>query len=495
MYRRLANGSQTVREKSLTLDNINQNVRDMEYAVRGEVPIRANEIQRKLKSDPGSWPFQEITKANIGNPHEMGQRPITFVRQVLACCVDPALLEEPFYPDDVKERARSYLQDIDGGSIGAYSHSLGLPKIRRDIAEFISARDGCPSSPDNVILVNGASDGIIGIMNLVVDPAAQGADRAGIMIPIPQYPLYTATISRLGAHQIPYHLDRDNHWCLDINQMRKSLKSARETCTPKLLAVLNPGNPTGQCLPEANMREIIQFCKEESLLLLADEVYQENVYDKNCQFHSFKKVLRSMGKDYQDVELVSCHSISKGYLGECGMRGGYLEIVGVDSTVKEVLEKYFSAKLCSATPGQILTGLMVKPPKEGDPSYKQFMSEKRAILDALHYKAHKVTEKMAEIPGYQCNPVQGAMYAYPMVTVPEGAKRAAKDSGMKVDVFYCMKLLEETGITFVPGSGFGTDINGTFHFRMTILPARDKLNSMIEKLKDFHLRFCEKYSS
>ena len=69
---------------------------------------------------------------------------------------------------------------------------------------------------------------------------------------------------------------------------------------------------------------------------------------------------------------------------------------------------------------------MVKPPKEGDPSYKQFMSEKRAILDALHYKAHKVTEKMAEIPGYQCNPVQGAMYAYPMVTVPEGAKRAAK---------------------------------------------------------------------
>jgi alanine transaminase len=120
MYRRLANGSQTVREKSLTLDNINQNVRDMEYAVRGEVPIRANEIQRKLKSDPGSWPFQEITKANIGNPHEMGQRPITFVRQVLACCVDPALLEEPFYPDDVKERARSYLQDIDGGSIGEW---------------------------------------------------------------------------------------------------------------------------------------------------------------------------------------------------------------------------------------------------------------------------------------------------------------------------------------------------------------------------------------
>ena len=96
----------------------------------------------------------------------------------------------------------------------------------------------------------------------------------------------------------------------------------------RALCVINPGNPTGQCMTEENMRHTIDFCHQKGLLLLADEVYQTNVYSDKLPFHSFKKVLKSMGSKYEDVELISFHSVSKGMVGECGRRGGYFECQG-----------------------------------------------------------------------------------------------------------------------------------------------------------------------
>ena len=90
---------------------------------------------------------------------------------------------------------------------------------------------------------------------------------------------------------------------------------------PRAIVVINPGNPTGQCLEVENMKEIIKFCHKENLILIADEVYQENIYIEGKKFTSFRKVLFDMGEEYNDVQLFSCHSISKGFLGECGQRG------------------------------------------------------------------------------------------------------------------------------------------------------------------------------
>ena len=111
-------------------------------------------------------------------------------------------------------------------------------------------------------------------------------------------------------------MNEENKWGLDIDELRRSLNEARKTCSPRVLCVINPGNPTGQVLPYENIREIIQFAMEENLFLLADEVYQDNIYGEGSEFHSFKKVLMEMGDEANGFQLASFHSCSKGFMGE-----------------------------------------------------------------------------------------------------------------------------------------------------------------------------------
>lgn len=106
-------------------------------------------------------PFNEVIKANVGDAHAMGQQPITFLRQVLTLAVSPKLLDDPSYPKDAKERARTVLNGCKGGSVGSYSESAGIEVIRKHVANYIQQRDGgIPCDYRNVILSNGASDGI-----------------------------------------------------------------------------------------------------------------------------------------------------------------------------------------------------------------------------------------------------------------------------------------------------------------------------------------------
>ena len=125
-------------------------------------------------------------------------------------------------------------------------------------------------------------------------------------------------------------------------------EAVSKNITVKALAVINPGNPTGNSLPLENMREIVQFCSEYNLVLMADEVYQENIYDSTLPFYSFKRVLKEMQQP-PPLQLVSFHSTSKGFLGECGLRGGYFELTGFDPDVKAQLLKLVSIGLCSNT--------------------------------------------------------------------------------------------------------------------------------------------------
>ena len=120
------------------------------------------------------------------------------------------------------------------------------------------------------------------------------------------------------------------------------------------------------------VQEVLEFCHGEGIILLADEVYQENVYDKNKPFHSFKKVLRSMPPTIADsLELFSFHSVSKGTKGECGRRGGYMECANIDPAIKQELYKMASISLCPNVDGQIAVDLMARPPAKGEPSYDQ----------------------------------------------------------------------------------------------------------------------------
>nr|XP_054375278.1 alanine aminotransferase 1 isoform X1 [Pongo abelii] len=413
--------------------------------------------------------------------------------QVLALCVNPDLLSSPNFPEDAKKRAERILQACGGHSLGAYSVSSGIQLIREDVARYIERRDGgIPADPNNVFLSTGASDAIVTVLKLLV--AGEGYTRTGVLIPIPQYPLYSATLAELGAVQVDYYLDEERAWALDVAELHRALCQARDHCRPRALCVINPGNPTGQVQTRECIEAVIRFAFEERLFLLADEVYQDNVYAAGSQFHSFKKVLMEMGPPYAgQQELASFHSTSKGYMGECGFRGGYVEVVNMDAAVQQQMLKLMSVRLCPPVPGQALLDLVVSPPAPTDPSFAQFQAEKQAVLAELAAKAKLTEQVFNEAPGISCNPVQGAMYSFPRVQLPLRAVERAQELGLAPDMFFCLRLLEETGICVVPGSGFGQR-EGTYHFRMTILPPLEKLRLLLEKLSRFHAKFTLEYS-
>jgi len=484
-------------EKIINEHNINPQVLKAEYAVRGEIAIKADEISKKLeeqkKTGVKTLPFDELVYCNIGNPQSLGQKPITFFRQVLSIVQYPELLQSPavssIFPSDVISRAKKALSGTVGG-IGAYSHSQGIPFVRNEISDFISRRDGYPSDPNDIFLYNGASPAVQDILRLIIRN-----NKDGILIPIPQYPLYSASIALLSGTPIQYYLNEEDNWSLSVDELQRSFDKAKsQGINPRALVVINPGNPTGQVLTESNMKDIVEFCFQNRVLLMADEVYQENVYIKQkLQFNSFKKVSKSMGSKYKDFELVSFNSVSKGFTGECGQRSGYLEAVNFSSEAKAQLYKLASVLLCPNTAGQILMSLMVNPPKEGDPSYTLYIKERDLIYESLKRRAIKLSAFLNTLEGVTCNTAQGAMYAFPQIRLSSKAMQAAKSVGKEPDNFYSLSMLEETGIVVVPGSGFGQK-DGTYHFRTTFLPQESKIDLVMERMKVFHSNFLKKYS-
>jgi alanine transaminase len=138
------------------------------------------------------------------------------------------------------------------------------------------------------------------------------------MIPIPQYPIYSATIDLHDGHKVGYYLDEERNWDLNMEELERSLRDAiEEGIDVRALVLINPGNPTGQVLSENAVQDIVKFCSKHNLVLLADEVYQANIYDENLKFVSCKKA--AYDASVQDrIELASFHSTSKGLYGECG---------------------------------------------------------------------------------------------------------------------------------------------------------------------------------
>lgn len=491
----------------LTVESMNQRVRGAAYAVRGAIVVRAGELEAKIRAGQGSeLPFDDIIYCNIGNPQQLGQKPMTFSRQVLALLSCPTLMDDPraaeiFAPDAI-ERARKYSAAIGTGGTGAYSHSQGVIGIREDVAAFISERDGFPCDPASLFLTDGASPAV----KMMVQSLVAERDRDGLMIPIPQYPLYTASLAVEGGVAIPYFLDEDKGWGTTVEELERAFEEAKAggKTTPRGLVVINPGNPTGSCMPADTVRDVTQFAADKGLVLMADEVYQENVWRDDTPFTSFKKAACELGLldperpnsgapgPRGSLQLVSMHSVSKGFMGECGRRGGYMELCGFDKEVAMQLYKLASISLCSNIDGQVMVGLMSRPPRKGDASFESWTSERDGILASMRRRAAKLSAAFATMEGVSCAEPEGALYAFPRVELPQRAVEAAAAEGVAPDALYCMRLLEQTGIVVVPGSGFGQR-EGTFHFRTTILPSEDAIDAVIERMGAFHSAFLAEF--
>ncbi|PVH92111.1 PLP-dependent transferase [Periconia macrospinosa] len=485
--------SSTTPRRALTLSNINQNVRAAKYAVRGELAVRSEEYRAKLQKNEGKdLPFDTVIAANIGNPQQLDQKPITFFRQVASLLENPLLLDHEDvltgslgYKTDVIERAKTLLKEVK--SVGAYSQSQGAPGIRESVAKYIERRDGYPADVHDIYLSNGASSGVNTLLNVIC-----ASDKTGIMVPIPQYPLYTATLSVLNARCVPYYLDESSAWGTSLDEVRSAYdKAVSEGTDVKAIAIINPGNPTGASLPAADIKAVLKFASEKGIVVIADEVYQTNVFIG--EFISFKKALRDLQKEepgkYDNVELASLHSVSKGMVGECGHRGGYFELVGFEPEVAAEIYKFISIQLCPPVLGQCIVELMVNPPKEGEPSYELYKKEYDGIFEGLKKRAYALYEAFKQMEGVECQEPQGSMYLFPTITLPPKAIEQAKKEGRQPDEFYCFRMLDATGICVVAGSGFGQREN-TLHFRTTFLAPGTEWTGRIVK---FHKEFMEEF--
>jgi alanine transaminase len=409
--------STTTRLRSLNIDNINPHIRKAEYAVRGEIAQKSEEYRHKIqKGEAKDLPFESVISANIGNPQQLDQKPITFFRQVLSLVEYPNLLENEDvlvnqlgYKRDAIARAKWLLKSV--GSVGAYSASAGALPIRESIAKFIERRDGHPAIASDIYMSAGASSGVNTLLHVIC-----AGPQTGVLVPIPQYPLYTATLSVLNSTCVPYYLNEKEHWGTNVEAIESALKKAQDEGTDvRAIVIINPGNPTGASLSYENIQRVIDLAAQDKLVILADEVYQTNVF--TGRFHSFKSVLRDMQRDhpgkYDTVELASLHSVSKGVVGECGHRGGYFELVGFDPEVVEQIYKFVSITLCAPVVGQCLVELMVNPPRDGEESYETYVAETGGIARGLKERATALYEAFKSMEGVECGDPQVSTLTIP----------------------------------------------------------------------------------
>lgn len=518
----------------LTKKLVNKHVLDAEYAVRGLIPTRAAKVADELKDveEAKKYPFASVVFSNIGNPMLFDLPYSRFIRAFMSLVFSYNVLEKPTKAicalfdcsEETVERARLFIGENARGS-GPYTNSKGFLSVRREVAHFVAARDAAEEAPavarhlaahpggrrpdysvdpENVYLADGASKGIQAVMTLLAGPDPL---EAAFMLPIPQYPLYSATVATLGAKVAPYYLKEADNWSVNIDLIEQMIREDRAAkCSIKALVVINPSNPTGAVETYDNLLRLMDIAHEYRVPLLMDEVYQTNVYkcvtgrDKATgaytygepsTFYSAHKVLRDWeclhGLQGKGPVVFSFHSVSKGFLGECGVRGGYTEVANLAEDVQAELTKLVSISLCSNTAGQLTMSCIVNPP--ADPEYHEHV---RSVRASMERKAVMTFEQLNAVPCMCCRRVAGSMYTFPRIYLPKLFIDLALERRMTPCTLYCLLMLERSGICTVPGSGFG-QAEGTYHFRMTILEAEPKYPDMLRRLGEYHRAIWTEY--
>ena len=394
-------------EKSTKLDNVC-------YDIRGPVMDEAN----KMIADG-----IQILKLNIGNP-----APFKFTA-----------------PDEIVHDMMYNLRDCEG-----YSDSKGLFSARKAIMQYCQPK-GIPNVGINDIYTgNGVSE--------LITMAMQGLLNNGdeILVPAPDYPLWTASVTLAGGTAVHYVCDEEQDWYPDIDDIKKKV-----TDKTKGIVIINPNNPTGALYPKEILEQIVEVARQNGLIIFADEIYDRLVMDG--EKHT------SIASLAPDIMCVNFNGLSKSHR-IAGYRVGWMCLSGDKSRAKgyiEGLNLLSSMRLCSNVPAQSI----VQTALGGKQSIDDLLLPGGRIYEQRNY----IYDALCDIPGITVKKPKAAFYIFPKMDI--------KKFGIKDDMQFALDLLKEKKILITQGTGFNMPLPD--HFRIVYLPNKETLRQAMESMKEF----------
>lgn len=400
--------------KSHKLDNVC-------YDIRGPVMDEANAMIAK---------GEKILKLNIGNP-----APFRFRA-----------------PADLIAQMTASLPDVEG-----YSESKGLYAAREAIAAYDKTKGIEGVAPDDIYTGNGASELITMSMQALLDNGDE------VLVPAPDYPLWTASVTLAGGTAVHYICDEQSSWYPDIDDMRSKI-----TDKTKGIVIINPNNPTGSLYPREILEQIAQLARENGLIIFSDEIYDRLLMD-GAKHTSIASIC-------PDVFCVTFNGLSKSHM-IAGFRCGWMSLSGDRKNVKgyiEGLNMLSSMRLCSNVPAQAVIPVALK----SNPQLETLLAPGGRIYEQREY----IVNRLNSIEGMSAVRPQAAFYIFPKID--------AKRFNITNDEQFVLDFLKAKHILLVHGGGFHWETPD--HFRIVYLPDLDSLKTSMDALEDFLKTYKQK---
>ena len=393
------------------------------YDIRGPVLDKAREME-----DEG----HHIIKLNIGNLAVFGLEP----------------------PDEIVQDMIRNMPHSAG-----YTDSKGLFAPRKAVVHYTQEKRIRGVTVDDVFLGNGASELITMSLNALLNNGDE------VLIPAPDYPLYTASVALSGGTPVHYLCDEASDWMPDIADIRRKV-----TARTKAIVVINPNNPTGALYPESVLQQIVEVAREHELIVLADEIYDKTLYDGHEH--------TSIASLADDVLCLTYNGLSKNYRS-CGFRAGWMVVSGEKRHAGDYIEglnMLASMRLCSNTPGQ----LAIQTALGGYQSIKDLV----APGGRLCRQRDLAYQLLTDIPGVSVVKPKAALYMFPRLD--------PKMYPIVDDQQFVYELLAEEKVLIVQGSGFNWPAPD--HFRLVFLPNSDDLTDAIGRIARFLEHYRKRHS-
>ncbi len=384
------------------------------YDIRGPVLDKARQMQEE---------GHKIIQLNIGNVAAFGLMP----------------------PEEIVQDMIRNLPDAAG-----YTDSKGLFAPRKAVVHYTQEKGIKGVTVDDVYLGNGASE----LIQMAISALVNDGDE--ILIPAPDFPLYTAVVGLSGGRPVHYICDEQAGWLPDVEDIRRKI-------TPRTrgIMVCNPNNPTGALYPNSVLLEIIEIARQHQLVVFADEIYDKTLYDGN--------VHTAMASLADDLLFVSFNGLSKNYRS-CGYRAGWMVVSGEKRHARDYIEgltMLASLRLCANTPGQ----LAVQTALGGYQSIRDLV----APGGRLCKQRDLAYNMLSQIPGVSVVKPKAALYMFPRLD--------PKMYPIADDQQFAYELLAEQKVLIVQGTGFNWIAPD--HFRIVFLPNVDDLTEAIGRIEKF----------